>query len=214
LTVSLQPADAQDARELGILFRTDLNGVSGFYWMKANGTQVEQVMQFEPIARRHDVELLWPVLSPDTIELAFHYAPFGVYEVFSLNLETDALAQLTPSRDGKIDNIFPIWSPDADNLAYFSAPFFPQAVHVYSLSTKTNLQIADLQDVNDLFSQQPTGTSYFTSLDWSPDGQTIAIAFTIGVDDSITYHNIILVDHDSQNLHSVLPIDLYAKMPS
>jgi len=103
-----------------------------------------------------------PAWSPDGTRLAFTSLRVGKAHVFSYNLESEILEELS---DTRFADFQPAWSPDGTQLAVVRKNIFS---HIYLISEKgfTQYQFSSPGDLDD----------YWPS--WSPDGELIIFSRT------------------------------------
>jgi serine/threonine protein kinase/Tol biopolymer transport system component len=103
-----------------------------------------------------------PAWSPDGTRLAFTSLRVGKAHVFSYNLESEVLQELS---DTRFADFQPAWSPDGTQLAVVRKNVFS---HIYLLSEKgfTQYQFSSIGDLDDYWPN------------WSPDGDLIIFSRT------------------------------------
>lgn len=183
--------------EWGILFTTEQQGETGLFWMRPDGAHVERLFRFD------DLEtplLVRPrgVLSPDGSKLAVTLADLtSPYQRFSLlDMQTRALTSLTS--DDVFGKFF-YWSPDSRQIAYLS-DISGGRLYLIDIETRQERLISVSDDLDSL-----RGNSYFINMDWSPDGQTLALTYLredrVAMIGDLT---IVLINKDGSNMRRAL----------
>ena len=117
-----------------------------------------------------------PVLSPDGTTIAFESPGEKGFEIFTRDLETGTIMQLTQN---EVDDWSPSWSPQGDRIAFSSNQEKNVDLYVIDVETLTVIRLTthDGDDVNPcwgvndriLFNSNRTGVWEIYMID--PDGQ-------------------------------------------
>lgn len=115
-----------------------------------------------------------PRWSPDSKKLAFFSNRSGAWEIWTYNMESGAMQQMTRGAIGT--TAWPVWSPDGKRLAYTIFGF-----NSFLLDADKRWQEQSPQALPPMETQD----EMFSAWSWSPDGNKIA-GFTQHTDGSIT----------------------------
>jgi Tol biopolymer transport system component len=90
-----------------------------------------------------------PRWSPDGTSIAFYSDREGDYDVFTVDIATRELAQLT---DNSIDDTYPVWSPNSSKLMFVSSMPPESDTELFAINIDgTNLQQITDNDFQDEF---------------------------------------------------------------
>lgn len=164
---SKPPEAASD--EWGILFTGEQDGDTALYWMRPDGSDLEQAFNLSDLSTNLLVRPIG-VLSPDGQNLALTFSDVtSAYKRFTLlNRETLSASRLT--REDISSKQF-YWSPDGKRVAYVT-DLWGSRLYLIDLETGEETLLALASDVS-----STNKTAYFLSLDWSPDGETLGVTY-------------------------------------
>jgi Tol biopolymer transport system component len=193
--------------EWGILFTIHNNETNGLYWMRPEDSVPELILDYADFT---SATLIRPRanVSPDgqRIALSSIIALSPYYRSTLVDWETRTSTRLSQ------DDIFRkgfYWSPDSRKLAYLTE-IWGSRLHVIDLESGEEQQLASTYDLN-----RRGGSSYFVSLDWSPDGRRIAMSYfqEQGIA-SVSDMTIILLNADGSGFRRALKPDEWGFAPS
>lgn len=116
-----------------------------------------------------------PAWAPDSKRLAFQSDRDGTLDIYTLNIESGALARLTADPD---EDVGPSWSPDGESILFSTRRAGTEAYDLFRV------------DASGMAAKQRftnTADIYPSPVSWSPDGRQIAFtAFVEGKPDVFT----------------------------
>jgi TolB protein len=151
-----------------IAFNSDRDGVLAGYLVRPDGSDL----------RRIDVDgwLEYPSFSPDGTRIVFARPAGGDYDVFTADLETGEVQQLT---DALGDDGWPVWSPDGTSIAFSSqrddcqwAPEDEDCWRSGEPGEHRDVWIMDTDGSN----QRRVTPEIGQFMTWSPDGRHLLIS--------------------------------------
>jgi Tol biopolymer transport system component len=155
-----------DNHELGFLFTTNYGDGQGIFWIRPDGSQLEQVFSLTD-SRLPQGTVSWAALSPDGIRLVFiSYNSDMLFRLSLLDFETGNITQLTPDQPWVID---PRWSPDGSKIAYASGGM-GNGVSVIDINSGDEWLAANIIGL---------GLSEYRSMNWSPDSHQLALSYVL-----------------------------------
>ncbi len=157
-----QPSWSPDGQQLVFIspclgrgeFYETLYNESSLYLINADGTGLKQLTP----SPGSDFDPDW---SPDGKRIAFTSVRGGFRQIYTLDLETQAVTLLTNTTE-EIESSQPVWSPDGTHIAYTVKRVGTYQVWAMSDTGQEAVQLA--RSGQDLWDFQPA---------WSPDGTTI-----------------------------------------
>ena len=151
-----------------IAFNSDRDGVLSGYLVRPDGSDL----------RRIDVDgwFEYPSFSPDGTRIVFERPDGGDYDVFTVDLETGDVRQLT---DAPGDDGWPVWSPDGSSIAFSSERddclWAPEDEDCWSGDEPGEHRDVWIMDA-DGGNQRRVTPEIGQFVTWSPDGQYLLIS--------------------------------------
>jgi Tol biopolymer transport system component len=209
LAVRLAPASGQED-ELGILFYSERDAAPGLYWMREDGTGIEQVFdnRFLNLTRGDDVQRTeastgLSFLSPDgrmivvaspTTDLS---GPYLGFDLWVMNVDGTDPQRLTNTFD--IIELEPRWSPDSQHIVYCALDNHAnQSINVVDLQTGNTKAIVTDESL-------PLSITPYCA-DWSPDGMHIVFTSTYFVSGKPAFR-VHTINEDGSSLTEVVALE-------
>lgn len=193
--------------EWGILFTLANSDTEGLYWMNLDGSAPELMLNYADFINTY-LSKPRANISPDGQRIAFSsiitmspYFRFTVYD-----RKSQVMTRL--SHDDVYRKGF-YWSPDSQQLAYLTETWGGK-LYLINLESGEEIPIASTYDLS-----TRGGSSYFVSLDWSPDGKRIAVSYL--QENGLTSVNdltIVLLNADGSGFHRALKKEDWGFAPS
>jgi serine/threonine protein kinase/Tol biopolymer transport system component len=135
-------------------FFENIYNESSLYVINADGTGLKQLTP----APGSDFEPAW---SPDGKTIAFTSVRGGFRQIYTLDVETQAVTLLTNTTDS-IESSQPYWSPDGTKIVYMAKRV--GAYQIWAMNADGQEAVQLVRSGQDLWDYSPA---------WSPDGRTI-----------------------------------------
>lgn len=183
--------------DLGLLFEgmSDQHEERGLYWMRPDGSGLEQVVGDFGVQDVGFYQGDGIVLSPDGTHMTVTYLPEvgGQFNFGLLEISTGELDSLTA--DSTYNKRF-VWSPDGTRIAYMTVVSGQESVSVIDLTTGEEWEIAnanhpDIKTIN----------GGLTQMRWSPDGESLVLGYYA----TPVASKLVVVNADGSDLQRVSP---------